>query len=302
MENPDSPQSAKPRLAKRAFIVLLIICSIFTLWYFQQAAWHYRDNLPKEYEEIFATPFNQVNVTEYWNASAGHGTRFEFVFHSTVPIQIKDEPSYEKTKDIKYDKYRYPWAFTSLYRERDSGDVSILLDQSRQIGHVRVHTPVKVAVIRDGRRYYRVANFPWPNQCLDMDEAWIKEWAAREEAKGFQFCDMGPGESLISVTHIIDPRNFQPEEFERQIRQYLRDLEDYNPETVPQKVTEKLLELHVPDRSLSEEQVQSLSKIATELSGNYAEPFDGVTWRIKSRNGKIPVRLKVFIWFKKLRS
>ncbi len=279
------------RLRIGALVVIPFMLCAVAFWQFQVNQWHNRDNLPEEFQEVFATPLDKVDISEYWNSSSGHGTRFSFLFHSTDAIEIKDESKYEKI-EVR-DKHRYPWATTALYREKRSGDVTILLDQSRRSGHVYVHTPIKVALMRDGQRLR--PHLPWPNALTQVDKAWNERWAKQEEAKGFQFYNFGPHNSVISISHIVDPRKLTPEEFELKIRKYLSELDGYSPHDVPEKVSDKLLEIHVPDCSLSEAQVQTLSKIATELSSNYAEPFDGKVWRTKSRNGAIPIRLTIYV-------
>lgn len=106
-------------------------------------------------------------------------------------------------------------------------------------------------------------------------------------------CCMG-AENLISVTHSIDPRDLPPQAFQRRILQFLSDLKDYNLQDSPGKVSEKLLQVHVPPSSLSEAQVEILHNVAVELSTHYAKPFDGRTWRTRSRDGSIPIQLKLF--------
>lgn len=98
------------------------------LFYPLTSTMHSRETLQRDYEEVFATPFSNVQVTKYTNSKSGHGTRFSMSLQSTCPLELKNPESYKavslESPDAHYGSYRsdwfakdYPWITTCLYRQ-----------------------------------------------------------------------------------------------------------------------------------------------------------------------------------------
>ncbi len=147
-----------------------------TVILFQNHTWHSQDHLQQDYTEVVATPIEKINVLEYWNSSAGHGTRFSITFSSPLPIEIKDEQSYEKVppKGSNHGSARIvsnPSYVTCLYREdQKRGDVWIYLDKARTLCSVIAETRLKVAVTRKGKRL----QLGGQTQLTQMDAGWAR--------------------------------------------------------------------------------------------------------------------------------
>ncbi len=92
---------------------------------------HDRKTLRCDYEQIFATPFEKVAVSEYTNAKAGHGTLFSMSLKSSCALQLQESESYET---VPFDspkavcgshaspdwfaKNHAPWIVLCLYKQK----------------------------------------------------------------------------------------------------------------------------------------------------------------------------------------
>jgi hypothetical protein len=90
-----------------------------------------RETLQRDYEEVFATPFRNVKVSEYMNSKAGHGALFVMTLKSTCPLQLKDPEAYEtvainspKAASVSgvspdwFLKNHAPWIAVCLYKQK----------------------------------------------------------------------------------------------------------------------------------------------------------------------------------------
>lgn len=143
---------------KGIFGVLFLI--LFLGWFpVDYLICHNRENLRRDYEEVFATPFENVSVVDYVNEKAGHGTRFFMVVKSNAPLNLKtpdkfreldvhsDEASWIGIK--QFAKEHSDWSQVCLYNDQiKPGPIWVHFNQPKDMAAVRAETLSKSATIK----------------------------------------------------------------------------------------------------------------------------------------------------------
>ncbi len=134
-----------------SFIACFIAWCTMAYWFiFLPYSCHTRENLQKEYEEVFATPFSAVQINDYTNSNSGHGLRFLMSVQASSPIQLRNQNAFKEVPSNSRDAERYltrlldkhpDWITTCMYtcmhKEQDSsGPIWICFNQSKNMCEV----------------------------------------------------------------------------------------------------------------------------------------------------------------------
>lgn len=132
---------------------------------------------------------------------------------------------------------------------------------------VEIAQPQIFAVTRDGVNIANVMDLQGRNHLVVVNKASNEQLCQEKEAKGSMVSPSG-----FSLCKRVDPAYLTPSEFDRKIRQYLDQARSPNIAASKTIVDPSyLLELVIPDHSLSNEQIKVLEQISKELASAYAE-------------------------------
>jgi hypothetical protein len=284
----------------RSYLIIPILFGmVFLFMFWGMPAWmHSREHLQRDYEEVFATPYKDVQVSEYWNENVGHGTRFRVSLTSVSPLKFKDPAAF---KEVPIDSFEathsyvkggflktHPWVTTIWYREQplpgqEPGAISVYLNQAKDRCEVRASKAGgKWPTKRNGERF--TVSKASEIEFSHLGESYL---AYSKKIDHNRIAIEYPGSINIAVsTKSLDLR-LDPNELYQALLSYLRELEAYNGTDVSEqhRIKDKLLNLEVSDGAISDEQVAILDKLATEVK-DYNSHLPA---------GTVPIRLKVIV-------
>lgn len=283
-------------------IWIMVACSIALGWQSLSFYCTSRENLKRDYEEVFATPFEKVNVIEYVNARAGHGKRFEMSIKSTSPLQLRTPKLFRGISFDSPEADYYPlsmlprqhpdWPRTCLYNEQiRPGPIWVYFNQSRDMCKVLAGVPQRWATMINGKQLHRYLT---PTETLFFSQSSVYDEAAKTKEhvenrnRIVEWWRPPINGNAVSITTFVDPRLYQtPGAFERKLLSLLDEVYAYdgNRQKECSVIKGKVLEVEIPDSSLSEEQVEILKKLGNQLLYNNA--------RLPA--GKLPCVLRITV-------
>jgi hypothetical protein len=259
-------------------------------------AWmHDRKNLQRDYEEVFATPFKDVQVSEYWNANTGRGVRFHIFLTSYSQLRLKDPATFE---ELPLDSYgaangynqgwflkTHPWVATVLYHKQpvpgqEPGPISVYLNQSKNRCEVYASMASGIRPTKRNGKEFTVSRASHI-ELQQVDESYIAH------SKTIDHCRIAiyyPNSDIAISTKSVDLR-LDLKKLTVALLGYLRELEAYNGQDAWERIKEKLLNLEIPDGAISDEQVAILDKLAAEVKDYNSHLLPGA----------VPIRLRVTV-------
>ncbi|MBY0548363.1 MAG: hypothetical protein K2W95_13790 [Candidatus Obscuribacterales bacterium] len=217
-----------------------------------------RSELPLQFGQVFTTPLRTAKVLDY-SKSKGMQKSYEFTVESAEPLKIRDEQDY-RSRAVNGAGNVY-WARTAFFRDRLSGNISILMDSTGTKAHVDIAKPALFAVTRDGVNLDRAMNLADSGNITVVEKSFNDQFYEEDEAKGLTVDHSG-----VSLCKSIDPKTLNSAEFESEIRSYIRKLQSAPVDRESLSHPRYVLKLVIPDRSLSNDQIKVLENISAELN------------------------------------